>query len=159
MPRYVVERTFPGGLRPTSGADGGELCQAVVERNTDDGVTWIHSYVSDDREKTFCVYDAPSPEAIRKTAARNDLPVDRITQVFVLDPYFYRSEDVMPARLISFAALPLVFPSRSPGTRSPTVVGDPTPRRHRARPRGTTISSALSTTATGRSPLCKTQPM
>ena len=35
-------------------------------------------------------YDAPTPEAIRKTAARNDLPVDQITQVQVLDPYFYR---------------------------------------------------------------------
>jgi hypothetical protein len=46
--------------------------------------------VSDDRRKTFCVYDGPSPEAIRKTALRNDLPVDRITQVSVLDPYFYR---------------------------------------------------------------------
>ncbi len=38
---------------------------------------------------TFCVYDGPDPEAIRKAAARNDLPVARITQVRVLDPYFY----------------------------------------------------------------------
>ena len=62
---------------------------AVVERNADEGVTWVHSYVSEDREKTFCVCDAPNPEAIRKTAGRNNLPVDRITQVRVLDPYFY----------------------------------------------------------------------
>jgi DNA-binding CsgD family transcriptional regulator len=48
--------------------------------------------VSDDGEKTFCVYDAPSPAAIRKTAVRNALPVDRITQVRVLDPYFYFDE-------------------------------------------------------------------
>jgi hypothetical protein len=41
------------------------------------------------QDETFFVYDAPTPEAIRKTAARNDLPVDRITQVRVLDPYFY----------------------------------------------------------------------
>ena len=54
-----------------------------------EGVTWIHSYVSDDGTKTFCVYDAPTPEAIRKTAARNELPVDHITQIRVLDPYFY----------------------------------------------------------------------
>ena len=39
--------------------------------------------------RTFCVYDAPSPEAIRKSAIRNELPVDEITQVRVLDPYFY----------------------------------------------------------------------
>jgi Protein of unknown function (DUF4242) len=89
MPRYVVERTFTGGLNIPIGADGAEVCLAVVERNADEGVTWVHSYVSDDKSKTFCVYDAPSPEAIRKTATRNDLPVDRITQVRVLDPYFY----------------------------------------------------------------------
>jgi hypothetical protein len=89
MPRYVIERTFPSGLHIPAGAEGAELCLSVVERNANDGVTWVHSYVSDDRGKTFCVYDAPSPEAIRRTAVRNDLPVDRITQVRVLDPYFY----------------------------------------------------------------------
>jgi len=60
-----------------------------VQRNADEGVTWVHSYVSDDKSKSFCVYDGPTPEAIRKTAARNSLPVDCITQVRVLDPYFY----------------------------------------------------------------------
>ncbi len=89
MPRYVVERTFFDGLQIPAGAEGAEVVLAVVERNAEEGVTWVHSYVSEDREKTFCVYEAPSPEAIRKTAARNDLPVDRITQVRILDPYFY----------------------------------------------------------------------
>ena len=90
MPRYVVERTFPDGLSIPADAEGARICLAVVDRNSDEGVTWVHSYVSDDRRKSFCVYDGPSPEAIRKTALRNDLPVDRITQVSVLDPYFYR---------------------------------------------------------------------
>ena len=89
MPRYVVERTFPDGLHLPSGQAGAEVRATVVARNADEGVTWVHSYVSEDREKTFCVYDAPSPEAIRKTAARNQLPVCQITQVRVLDPYFY----------------------------------------------------------------------
>ena len=89
MPRYVVERTFPEGFAIPATPAGAEACITVVDRNADEGVTWVHSYVSDDRTKTFCVYDAPSPEAIRKTAARNELPVDRITQVRVLDPYFY----------------------------------------------------------------------
>jgi hypothetical protein len=90
MGRYIVERTFPDGLEVPAGAEGAELCLAIVDRNSDDGVTWLESYVRDDRKKTFCVYDAPSPEAIRRTAARNDLPVDRITQVRVLHPYFHR---------------------------------------------------------------------
>jgi hypothetical protein len=93
MPRYVVERTFPEGLGVPAGADGAHACMAVVERNADAGVTWVHSYVSADKAKTFCVYDAPTPEAVRKTAARNDLPIDRITEVRVLDPYFYIGGD------------------------------------------------------------------
>ena len=62
----------------------------VVGNNAQDGVTWVHSFVTEDKRKTYCVYDGPSPEAIRKVAQRNQLPVDRITQVSVLDPYFYR---------------------------------------------------------------------
>jgi hypothetical protein len=93
MPRYLIERTFANGLSIPAGAAGEDRCLAVIERNADDGVTWLHSYVSDDRQRTFCVYDAPSPEAIRKTARRNDLPVDRITQVRVLDPYFLRMRE------------------------------------------------------------------
>jgi hypothetical protein len=89
MPRYVVERTFPDGLEIPADAQGARACLGIVERNADDGVTWIRSYVTGDRSKTFCVYDAPSPEAIRRTAGRNDLPVDRITEVRVLDPYFH----------------------------------------------------------------------
>jgi Nickel responsive protein SCO4226-like len=63
---------------------------AVVDTNADSGVTWVHSYVSADKSTTFCVYDGPSPEAIRRVAELNKLPVDRITEVRVLDPYFYR---------------------------------------------------------------------
>lgn len=88
MPRYVVERTFPQGLEIPATPAGAEQCRGVVERNADVAVTWLHSYVSADGKTTFCVYDAASPEAIRTAAARNRLPVDRITQVRVLDPYF-----------------------------------------------------------------------
>lgn len=90
MPRYVVERTFPAGLQIPMSEEGAIACLTVVDNNADEGVTWVHSYVSDDKGKTFCVYDGPNPEAIRKAATRNGLPVDRITRVHVLDPYFYR---------------------------------------------------------------------
>jgi uncharacterized protein DUF4242 len=85
MPRYVVERSFADGPELRADAAG---CGDVVRRNGDEGVTWLHSYVSDDGTRTFCVYEGPSPEAIRKAAAANKLPLDRITQVRVLDPYF-----------------------------------------------------------------------
>jgi hypothetical protein len=54
------------------------------------GVTWVHSYLTDDLRKTFCIYDAPTPDAIRESAHNNNLPIDSITSVSVLDPYFYR---------------------------------------------------------------------
>ena len=90
MPRYIVERSFPEGLKNSLNDESEEICRKVVLGNEADCVTWIHSYVSDDGKKTFCAYDAPSPEAIRRSARRNNLPVDRITEVRVLDPYFYR---------------------------------------------------------------------
>jgi hypothetical protein len=90
MPRYIVERTFADGLQIPADEQGAKACMAVVDVNATQGVTWIHSYVTDDRRKTFCVYDGPSPEAIRGVAQGNGLPVDRITEVRVLDPYFHR---------------------------------------------------------------------
>jgi Protein of unknown function (DUF4242) len=89
MPRYIVERTFADALSIPIADGGAEICKTVVERNAELGVTWVHSYVSEDKKTTFCVYDAPTPDAIRATAAANELPVDRITEVRVLDPYFY----------------------------------------------------------------------
>jgi len=89
MPRYLVERTFHGNFPlPTPGQEA-QTRQAFVENNALDGVTWMHSYVSPEGKKTFCIYDAPTPEALRRAAQRNSLPIDRITEVRVLDPYFY----------------------------------------------------------------------
>jgi hypothetical protein len=88
--RYLVERTFPDGLDIPVNMEGSEMCLTVVSNNAEDNVTWIHSYVTKDKKKTYCIYDAPSPEAIRKSADKNGLPVDNITEVSVLDPYFYK---------------------------------------------------------------------
>lgn len=90
MPRYIVERTFPDGLRIPVNVEGAQACGTVAQNNATKGVFWIHSYVTQDLGKTFCVYDGPPPEAIREVAGMNNLPVDRITAVSVLDPYFYR---------------------------------------------------------------------
>lgn len=91
MPRYLVERNFPDGLSIPQTEAGTKICNTVIENNAKDGVSWVHSYVSPDRKKTFCIYDSPSPEAIRTVADRNGLPVNNITQVSTLDPYFYRA--------------------------------------------------------------------
>ena len=89
MPRYLIERHFPDGLALPADERGGRMAATVVSNNAQEGVTWLHSYVTTDKKQTFCIYDGPSPEAIRKVAERNGLPVDRITEVRVLDPYFH----------------------------------------------------------------------
>ena len=89
MPRYLIERTFSEELQISADSNGVDECLKIVSKNLDDEVTWIQSYVSDDKLKSFCIYDAPSPEAVRRAARRNNLPVDKITEVRVLDPYFY----------------------------------------------------------------------
>jgi hypothetical protein len=86
MPRYIVERTFSRTW--DVGPDTPDRCRQIIDRNGDD-VTWLQSYVSEDGKKSFCMYEAVSPEAIRRSAARNDLPIDSITSVRVLDPYPY----------------------------------------------------------------------
>jgi Protein of unknown function (DUF4242) len=88
VPRYMVQRTFPEGLSPIANG-GADICAAVVDRDAEEGVKWVHSYLSADKRSTFCVYDAPTPDAFRRTAARNELPVGQMTEVRVLDPYFY----------------------------------------------------------------------
>ncbi len=90
MARYMVERTFPEGLHIPVDGDGEKIRERVVDRNAELGVTWIHSYVSENKTKTFCVYDGPDPEAIRSAASVTGLPIDTITRVTVFDPYFYQ---------------------------------------------------------------------
>lgn len=89
MPRYIVERTFPDGLTIPTTTEGVEALENVIRNNAAEQVTWVRSFVTRDRDKTFCVYDAPSPEAVRQAAATSGLPIDSITDVTVLDPYFY----------------------------------------------------------------------
>ena len=89
MPRYLVERTYPDQFAIPIDLSGVQLCQAIIDNDALEQATWLHSYVTIDLRKTICVYDAPSPEAVRRAAQRNNLPIDRITEVRVFDPYFY----------------------------------------------------------------------
>ena len=89
MPRFIVERTFVEGLNIPINEAGAKTCLSVVQNNAEEQVTWVSSYVTTDRTRTYCVYDGPSVEAILRAAAANGLPVDGITEVRVLDPYFY----------------------------------------------------------------------
>jgi Protein of unknown function (DUF4242) len=89
MPRYLIEREFPDGLTIPQNAAGASAVREVINNNGSDAVTWLHSYVTPDRTRTYCIYDGPSPEAVRRAATRNSLPITQITEVRVLNPYFY----------------------------------------------------------------------
>ena len=76
--RYVVERTFPKGALADLSADA----KAQVNRtNAQYGVKWLLSYANADRTVTYCIYEGPSPEAVRKAAAANHMSAHKITEV------------------------------------------------------------------------------
>jgi uncharacterized protein DUF4242 len=76
MPLYVIERNFAEMLDEASINDAG-----IKLVNDDVGVRWVYSFLSADKKKTYCLYEAPNPEAIREAARRNGVPADVITEV------------------------------------------------------------------------------
>ena len=76
MPLFLIERNFAEQLDFTKD-DAGRL--KLV--NDDVGVNWLFSFLSADKRKTYCLYEAPSAEAIREAARRLDLPADVIIEV------------------------------------------------------------------------------
>lgn len=81
MPLYVIERQFAEQLEVTR-----EGAAEVRLINDDVGVHWLFSFLSADKRKTYCLYEASSPEAIREAARRANLPADVITEVSELRP-------------------------------------------------------------------------
>jgi hypothetical protein len=76
--RYVVERTFPAGALDAVDA----AAKAKVNANNAKyGVHWLMSYANAAKTKTYCIYEGPSEDSIRKAASANKLPVDSITEV------------------------------------------------------------------------------
>lgn len=76
MPIFIVERTFAEELEPSI-----ELADGINRINDEEGIRWMYSFLSADRRKTYCLYEAPSPEAIRTAAARAGLPADIVVEV------------------------------------------------------------------------------
>jgi hypothetical protein len=76
MPLYVIERTFAEQLDLDS-----DDVSLIDEINADEGVRWLFSFLSADRRRTYCLYEAPSPDAIVAAAQRAEMPADIITEV------------------------------------------------------------------------------
>jgi hypothetical protein len=76
VPIFMVERAFAEELEPTL-----DLADGINRINAEEGVRWLYSFLSADKRKTYCLYEAPSPEAIRTAAARAGLPADVVVEV------------------------------------------------------------------------------
>ena len=81
MPLFVIERHFAEQLDLTR-----EGAAAVKLINDDVGVNWLFSFLSADKKKTYCLYEAPSAEAIREAARRANLPADVVVEVSEVRP-------------------------------------------------------------------------
>ena len=76
MPTYVIERTFAEQLDLS-----GEDVKLIEDVNSEEGVRWLFSFLSADRRRSYCLYEAPSAEAIMAAARRAGVPVDEVVEV------------------------------------------------------------------------------
>ena len=83
MALYVIERSFADQLDLTD-AD----VELIEEVNSDEGVRWLFSFLSADRRRTYCLYEAPSPDAILAAARRANVPADVVVEVSAATPQF-----------------------------------------------------------------------
>jgi hypothetical protein len=84
MPLYIIERNFAEKLDLTDAA-----IVSTSRINSELGVNWVFSFLSADKRKTYCLYEAKDPEAIREAARRANVPADvivEVTQAFGNDP-------------------------------------------------------------------------
>ena len=81
MPLYVIERSFAEQLELT-----GEDVREIQEINADEGIRWLFSFLSADRRRSYCLYEAPSIEPLVAAARRANLPADVVTSVDRFDP-------------------------------------------------------------------------
>lgn len=76
MPLFVIERAFAEQLALTE-----DDVRLIEEVNADEGVRWLFSFLSADRRRTYCLYEAPSAAEIMAAARRNNIPADAIVEV------------------------------------------------------------------------------
>ena len=88
MPLFMIERSFAERLDPTP-----DLARPLNEINSDAGVRWLYSFLSADHRKTYCIYEAPDPEALREAARRAGIPADVIVE---LDRRIETSGEMIP---------------------------------------------------------------
>ena len=81
MARFLIERNFADRIELTK-----EEASAVLRIADEEGVKWLFSFLTADKKKTYCLYEAPNPEAIRIAARRAGLPADVVIEVDEVRP-------------------------------------------------------------------------
>ena len=76
MPVFMIERRFVDEFEASA-----EDVDGVNRINDEEGVRWLYSFLAADKRKTYCLYEAPSPDAIRRAAARAGIPADIVVEV------------------------------------------------------------------------------
>jgi ferredoxin-NADP reductase len=76
MPIYMVERRYAEDLEASA-----EVADQINRINADEGVRWLYSFLSADKRKTYCLYEAPFADAIRRAAKRAGLPADTVVEL------------------------------------------------------------------------------
>ena len=84
MPRFLIERNFAERLEVTK-----EVADAVTRINDEEGVKWLFSFLSPDKRKTYCLYEASSADAIRAAARKANLPADVVIEVEEVRPEMF----------------------------------------------------------------------
>jgi hypothetical protein len=84
MPRFLIERNFAQQLELTK-----EGAAAVTEINDQEGVKWLFSFLSPDKRKTYCLYEAPNADAIRAAARKLNIPADVVIEVEEVRPEMF----------------------------------------------------------------------
>jgi Protein of unknown function (DUF4242) len=84
VPRFLIERNFAEALEVTK--DGVDQVRQI---NSEEGVKWLFSFLSPDKRKTYCLYEAPNAEAIRVAARRANIPADVVIEVSEVRPEMF----------------------------------------------------------------------
>ena len=84
MPKFLIERNFAEELEVTK-----DDALNVKRINDEEGVKWLFSFLSADKKKTYCLYEAPNADAIRRAAKRADIPADVVIEVGDLTPEMF----------------------------------------------------------------------
>jgi len=81
MPLFIIERNFAERLELSR-----DEALRILDVNDDLGLRWLYSFLSADKKKTYCLYEAPNAQALREHAKRLGVPADCIIEVSQLQP-------------------------------------------------------------------------